>query len=664
MRKTLVLALAGSIGAVLAAQPRPTFRTDTNAVLLDLRVIDRSGRFVPDLTRDDFRVEEDGIEQSIATFELVNIPLTAPASPPTFAGRTVDRDVASNEHSEGRVYVILLDDLNMHPLRTPTARAIVREFIEHKVSAEDRVLITTTSGRKDIAGDFTSDRERLLAAADRFEAGYGMDRREPQSHSDRAAMSALSGVAKWLSSVDGRRKTIIFVSEGFDSAAPDSWAEWAPGDIYSDFIESTPGAVGRHLSDDASDFGEVVQTAAKSNVTIYGVDPIGLPGGVTNGVKTTPWLDDDQITTASGYNRLTNNRMALAALAEATGGFAAVRTNDFSGAFDRVVSEASSYYLIGYTPTNTKRDGKFRRIRVRTSRQGLGVQARSGYTAPNEKAKPGPIPTGWTKDLVDAIQSPVQIPGLTMRVTAIPFRGTGGDASVEAVVETKSDAVRFQTAGPRALGSVALALAVADANGNIKASHHGDLDMQLQSSTRDAVDQYGVRLLTRLRLKPGHYTMRVASVDSVGETKGSVLYPLDVPDLSKGLAMSGLALATAAESSRPTTGADKEWRAQFELPPTASRVFSPREDLTVLGDIYNNGRSADSLEITTSVKDESGTVVFRQQDIVSGASKYPRRATVPLRDLAPGNYLLSLDATSRSDPKSTASRQVVFAVRP
>jgi hypothetical protein len=63
MRKATVGALVVALGASAASQQQPpTFKNNVNAVVLDIRVVDRNGRFVDDLTRDDLRVFEDGHE--------------------------------------------------------------------------------------------------------------------------------------------------------------------------------------------------------------------------------------------------------------------------------------------------------------------------------------------------------------------------------------------------------------------------------------------------------------------------------------------------------------------------------------------------------------------------------------------------------------------------
>ena len=77
---------------------------------------------------------------------------------------------------------------------------------------------------------------------------------------------------------------------------------------------------------------------------------------------------------------------SLRVLSDETGGFAVVNTNDIAGAFERLVEENSSYYVLGYYPSNDRRDGRFRKIEVRVNKPGLTVRARRGYVAPRGRA--------------------------------------------------------------------------------------------------------------------------------------------------------------------------------------------------------------------------------------------------------------------------------------
>jgi VWFA-related protein len=68
-------------------------------------------------------------------------------------------------------------------------------------------------------------------------------------------------------------------------------------------------------------------------------------------------------------------------LADETGGFALTGTNNFNKAFDRIVAETSSYYVIGYYSSNDKTDGTLRKNTITVDRSGLQVLYRPTYVA-------------------------------------------------------------------------------------------------------------------------------------------------------------------------------------------------------------------------------------------------------------------------------------------
>ncbi len=73
---------------------------------------------------------------------------------------------------------------------------------------------------------------------------------------------------------------------------------------------------------------------------------------------------------------------SLRTLAEETGGYAAVNSNNITTALNRIVRLNSTYYVLGYYPKDARRDGRFHKIEVRTKRPGLRVSARKGYVSP------------------------------------------------------------------------------------------------------------------------------------------------------------------------------------------------------------------------------------------------------------------------------------------
>ena len=167
--------LAGmALSAGQAAQPArpppqtPTFKVQVDYVEVDVLVTDQQGRFVADLTKEDFRVFEDGKPQSVSTFSLVNIPVER-ADRPLFAAQPIEPDVESNERPfEGRVYVLVLDDLHTNFQRSPRVKIAARQFIERYLGANDLMAVVTTGGNTSGAQEFTSRKRLLLAAVDKF----------------------------------------------------------------------------------------------------------------------------------------------------------------------------------------------------------------------------------------------------------------------------------------------------------------------------------------------------------------------------------------------------------------------------------------------------------------------------------------------------------------
>src|SRR5688572_10818766 len=142
-------ATVGRLGTLLAAtalasammparaQQQPTFQTTVNVVDVDVTVKDAQGNFVTGLTADDFEVLEDGRPQTIQTFSYIELPAQRPDRF-RLSGVPVPADVRSNRDVEsGRVYIIVLDDLNVSPMRTAIVRRHARDFIERHFGPHD-----------------------------------------------------------------------------------------------------------------------------------------------------------------------------------------------------------------------------------------------------------------------------------------------------------------------------------------------------------------------------------------------------------------------------------------------------------------------------------------------------------------------------------------------
>src|SRR5688500_2402611 len=358
------LAVSGAAGQQPPAPAQPTFRSGVELVELDAIVTDASGNVVADLTASDFEISEGGKAQAIAAFSLVSIPI-ARAERPLYSPTAIEPDVARNDGPEGRLYVFALDDVSaVSALRT---RLFMRRFIVQHFGANDLAAVPLLRHARRSGGqDLTANRRLLLQAIDKV-SGWPADMRAPAGSAGggyrefvaASRMEALKSLMDFMATLHGRRKTVILLSEGL------------PINMYS--VIDVSGATESRAGDIAK---EAMRAALRGNVAVYPVDPKGLNVDGGGGEE----MDIPTVTTTPG------GVASLRAIAEVTGGFALANSNNFDNAFERIVRENSTYYILGYYSTNEKRDGGYRRLNVRVKRPGLQVRARNGYLAPTGRA--------------------------------------------------------------------------------------------------------------------------------------------------------------------------------------------------------------------------------------------------------------------------------------
>jgi len=127
-----------------------TFKADVNFVEIHAVVTDQRGNVIKDLAKDDFEVFEDGKPQTPSVFSLVDLPIERPLA--SYGTQPVEPDVRSITRSfEGRLYVLVLDDLHTSALRSQLVRDAAKRFIQQYIGENDLVAVVHTSGREDAA---------------------------------------------------------------------------------------------------------------------------------------------------------------------------------------------------------------------------------------------------------------------------------------------------------------------------------------------------------------------------------------------------------------------------------------------------------------------------------------------------------------------------------
>lgn len=356
---------------------------DTNLVTLPVIASDRGGRHVADMKAEEFTVAEDGAEQKVAFFAAVAEPFSVVLLIDTSASTTVEK------------------------LRQVQDAAVA--FVE-QLRPGDRVkVISFDDALRDLSG-FTGDRGVLAAAIRATRPGSGT-----------RLYDAFDVAYRALRRLKGR-KAVVMLTDGVDfHSAQRTYDDNRRAVEESDVVVypvrfDTRPETERLMREQARGGG-----SADLGTVLGGRLPGGLPGSVVvergrgsrgggggrreegrrtdglpdvtarnpdgrNGPTTTPRTSEEAADAA--IDSTLDNLYDIAddyleEMARTTGGRLVRADNPLMlpAAFRQIAEELGTQYSLGYYPTNAARDGKYRKVRVRTTRKDVALRTRPGYRA-------------------------------------------------------------------------------------------------------------------------------------------------------------------------------------------------------------------------------------------------------------------------------------------
>jgi VWFA-related protein len=403
------------------SQDQPSFRTEANFILTDVFVT-RDGRPVADLTINDFEVKEDGALQTIKSFEYVRI------TPGVSVGRrepsTVGESNAAASDPRRRVFVLFLDTFHVTRFSSMAARQGLLDFATKVLGPDDLIaLVTPQMGGSDLAFSTRPDTIRSFFANNPV---WGVADETPGTETDpvekdlstcsdwaglrmrlreQRTFQAMRDMVRYLDGMRESRKAIVVVSEGWslfkrnERVLNDSGR--APGmpvigvgpdGRLGDLSRNRTGSISQYDCDTMRlelmnlDTSEQFRTAIigeanRANAAYYTIDAAGLRTGAPLSATSTDPLAAMAQARNPDREAFSTPLRTLQTLGPATNGLAITDTNDLAAGLQRIADEFSSFYLLGYNSTNSRLDGRYRRISVKVKRPGVEVRARDGYTA-------------------------------------------------------------------------------------------------------------------------------------------------------------------------------------------------------------------------------------------------------------------------------------------
>jgi VWFA-related protein len=566
--RTLSLFCAGLACLPLAAQEAnlPVIRSSTQEVLLDAVVRDKKERLIRDLKPEEIRVFEDGVPQKLQTFRFTDTD--SDEQQPQGVKSATAAAIAQNAPALNPLHnlnIVTIVFERMGPRSRLFAQQAAAQFLANEFRSNTYGGVFSLDFKLNALQPYTNNQDLLRQAITRATTGnYTEFRKDSENVLNNLAVeiSGSQGGITIATAGGDPFQSAGAATQGAESAGMSSagqmalarlvWkqmemvnygAGWRSLDGLLSLVQAQAALPGRKtvllLSEGLvvpwqveNMFQAIIGAANRANVSIYCVDVTGLsvksPGTAsTDLLRTGANISRNQNMTSSGdaavdmfkqdetvnQSLAANPQQALANLAEATGGFVILNTNDTAKPMHKVMEDVRAHYELSYVPTSRNYDGHFRKIEVQVTRPGAQVHTRTGYFA--LPLLVGEVMQPFEMAALDAINAKPQPKAFAYRAQALPFRAARSAVQYSIVFQVPMQNLSYredkQTAKLRS--HISLLALVKDADGQVAAKVSRDLANDIPADKFEAFTRGDLTFAQPLLLAPGRYTVETSVVD-------------------------------------------------------------------------------------------------------------------------------------------------------
>jgi VWFA-related protein len=509
----------------------------------------------------------------------------------------------------------------------------------------------------------------------------------------------LRNAARMLGTLDVRRKAFVMLSEGIgkdltglfpsttlEGDVPQGGLAYASGNVDAFAASSLATVPQLH----ALALLEMMESLRRANVATYMIDPRGevKAGDLSAECFPAPSAGNDPcVDDSAGPNDwMSPVRQAQHGLTEtavATGGFAITNTNDFTGGLSKILVDLDHYYLLGFYPTDPNGKG-YRPLTVQVAGHPDWIlRYRRGYMG----GPAGPAPNANADPMLTLSSSILPDPDLPLRLTAIPSPGPSGTSRVTLGLEVTAPTSSLKESDGKYRDTLKYEILVVD-DKKAKVRSIGGLEGKLTLSPRAGAETppktVTYAILRDVDVVPGHFEFRVSATSAKLSKGGSAYLGVDVPNFKSAPIVIGGLLIGYQDGARvpiappPTPGQTQPaptgiargrgpapappppaaLMPDLPFPPTLDRAFSTSDTLRVYaqGAAHVNGGLSADIEIL----DADARVVSSSVSTVTAGDPIQVSGVVPLKNLAPGPYLMRVTVSGGGQK---AEREVGFLVR-
>lgn len=377
-------------------------------------------------------------------------------------------------------------------------------------------------------------------------------------------------------------------------------------------------------------------------------------------------------------NGITGNQQALYALANGTGGFVILNTNDLLGGLEKIGNEQNEYYIVGYTPSRESDPGACHTLRVKVDKGGATVRARTGYC---EAKTPDLLSGTPTERELEARMAGNVAPTVTKASMQTPFFYTAPNtARIEVALDVPPGAIRFVKEKGQFRAAINVVGIAYLPDGNVGARFSDSVKIALENQKEVAeFEAKPYHYAKQFEAASGKYSLKVI-FSSGADQFGKLEAPLEIGSWEpSNFTLSGLALSHEIHPAREATpGLDTELlenrvplvASNMRIFPAGNNVFHKTEKGYIYAELYEpalalpDTKEAPALGFdfrildakTGEVKQDSGLVRIKDNGQI-GNPAVPMGLILNVQDLPPGSYKVSLtaiDAANRQFTRETA----------
>jgi VWFA-related protein len=643
-------------------------QVQTQLVVETVTVKDKDGKTIEGLTEKDFIVTEDNVPQSISLFQFERLDDTL-AAPSQLAARPVTRAQStaidripppSARYQNRRLLVLFFDMMNLFGSDRFRTFAAADQFVRSRMKTPDLIAIMAFQrGVVSLLQNFTDDRDALLNILaklmysdnddiDNPVVPFGQESDEFNLFNTDRQLSALQTAVNMLRPVN-EQKSLVYFAGGLRLNGLDNLAQ----------LRAT------------------INAAIRANISFFPVDSRGLVAMAPLGDASRPspgglgmFSGATTMSLTSGFQR---SQDTLYALAADTGGKTMLDSNDLTAGIVQAQEAITSYYVIGYYPTNTIPDGKFRRVRISLKEiPNAKLNYRRGYFASKTFGKF--TAADKERQLEEALMLEDPITDLTIAMEINYFQLNRAEYFVPITVKIPGSELVLASRGGAQRTIIDFIGVVKDNYGTTIRNLRDKADIKLSGEAVAELARRSVQYDTGFTLLPGKYVIKFLARNAETGRIGTYQTEFAIPNLmkeEKRIPISSVVLssqrmeleealfnagrgnqASSALASNPLVFEGRK------LIPSVTRVFSKKHDMYVYLQAYERYTSAlqPLVAYITFYRGQAKAFETTPLQVVEGldtkSRAVPLKFSMSLSGLSPGEYTFQVTILDPASQKA------------